>query len=405
LDSALPRKAGAFRRFSGIDDVEFPELSVEKLPDLEVDMPEPRRVRYAVVGLGYIAQNAILPAFRNARRNSELVALVSGDSKKLRTLGRRYGIDRRYGYENFGDCLANVDAVFIALPNHLHASYAIAAAESGVHVLCEKPLAVTEEECERMVEAARTAGVRLMTAYRLHFERGNLRALEIARSGRLGELRFYHSAFSMQVKPGNIRLDDEDRGGGPVYDLGVYCLNATRHLFDAEPEEVFAYAATNGDRRFTESEEMLSALVRFPGDRLASFTVSNGASDTGWFEIVGTKGKLRMSPAFEYAHGLELEVTVKGRTRRSKYPKRDQFAPELLHFSDCILGRAQPEPSGLEGQADVRIVQALLESAKSGRPVRLPAFEAGSGPRLEQEIRRPPIPRQDLVQAEPPHPS
>jgi glucose-fructose oxidoreductase len=364
-----------------------------------------KKVRYAVVGLGYIAQNAILPAFANAKRNSVLTALVSGDARKLRTLGRRYGIDKLYGYEEFGDCLREVDAVFVALPNHLHASYAIAAAEAGVHVLCEKPLAVTEEECLRMIEAAETAGVRLMTAYRLHFERGNLRAGEIARSGRLGELRFFHSAFSMQVRRGNIRLADEDRGGGPVYDLGVYCLNAARHLFDAEPEEVFAWAASRRDERFSESEEMLTGLLRFPGERLASFTVSNGAADTGWFEVVGTKGKIRMSPAFEYSEPLALEVTVAGRTRKSEFARRDQFAPELLHFSDSLLRRREPEVTGREGLADVRIVRALLDSAASGRPVRLSPFEAATDPGMDQEIRRPPVPKQDLVRSQVPHPS
>jgi glucose-fructose oxidoreductase len=364
----------------------------------------PRKIRYGVVGLGYIAQIAVLPAFAHARRNSELTALVSSDPKKLKTLGRRYGVDRLHSYESFADCLAEVDAVFIALPNHLHRAYAVAAAEAGVHVLCEKPLAVTEEECESMIEAARAHGVRLMTAYRLHFERGNLTALKIARSGRLGDLRTFQSSFTMQVKAGNIRLGDEDEGGGPTYDLGVYCLNAARHLFDSEPEEVFATTANNGEPRFARTHEMLAGLLRFPGERLASFTVSNGAADSGWYEVVGTRGRLRMSPAFEYAEGLALEVTVNGRTQRSEYPKRDQFAPELLYFSDCILRRREPELSGREGLADVRVVRALLDSAASGRPVRLPPFEAASGPTLAQEMHRPPVDAPRLVNAERPGP-
>jgi glucose-fructose oxidoreductase len=281
----------------------------------------------------------------------------------------------------------------------------VAAAEAGVHVLCEKPLGVTTADCEAMVAAARAAKVRLMTAYRLHFERGNLRALEVARSGKLGELRFFSSSFSMQVKAGNIRVRDEEVGGGPLHDLGIYCLNAVRQLFGDEPEEVFAWKANGGDRRFADSYEMLAAMLRFPGERLATFTASNGAADTGWYELVGTKGSLRLAPAFEYAEELEMEITIGGRTRSASFGRRDQFAPELLHFSDAVLRRRDPEPSGLEGMADVRVIEALLESAESGRPVRLPRFEAASGPDMDQEIRLPPVRKPDLVGVQQPHPS
>jgi predicted dehydrogenase len=359
-------------------------------------------VRYAVVGLGYIAQIAVLPAFRHARRNSELVALVSGDARKLRKLGRTYGVDRLFSYENYGACLADVDAVYLALPNHQHCAYTLAAAEAGVHVLCEKPLAVDDDECARMIAAVERAGVRLMTAYRLHFERANLEAIRIARSRRLGDLRFFHSVFTNQVRAGDIRLGPEKLGGGAASDLGVYCLNAVRHLFDAEPEEVFAYTATSGEPRFAATHEMISALLRFPGERLASFTVSNGAADTGWFELVGTKGRLRLAPAFEFASGLKMELQVGKRTERRAYPKRDQFAPELLHFSDAVLRGGEPGPGGREGLADVRIVRALLDSAASGKPVRLPRFESASDPDLRLEIHRPPIDPPKLVRARKP---
>jgi glucose-fructose oxidoreductase len=360
------------------------------------------QIRYAVVGLGYIAQVAVLPAFRNARRNSRLAALVSGDPRKLRDLGRRYDVDRLYGYEQYAECLAEVDAVFIALPNHLHHSYAVAAAGVGVHVLCEKPLAVTVEECREMIEAARRHDVRLMTAYRLHFERATLRALELVREGRIGEPRIFHSAFSMQVQPGNIRAGREDLGGGPIYDLGVYCINAARHLFGAEPEQVHGFTGNGGDPRFAESHEMLSATMRFPGDRLASFTASNGAEKRGWYELIGTSGWLRMSPAYDYAAPLVLEIASEGRRRKSRFARRDQFAPELLEFSDCVLSGREPAASGEEGLADVRVVEALLRSSRTGVPVDLPPFGAGARPDEDQAIHKPPVDRPDLVHAEPP---
>src|SRR5207302_10698411 len=135
------------------------------------------RVRYAVVGLGHIAQIAVLPSFRHAIENSELRALISSDPTKLRKLARKYGVSRTCTYEQYDEFLQSgeVDAVYIALPNHLHCEYAVRAAEAGVHVLCEKPMAVTEEECQKMITAAASSDVRLMIAYRLHFEAANLK--------------------------------------------------------------------------------------------------------------------------------------------------------------------------------------------------------------------------------------
>src|SRR6186713_2890736 len=151
-------------------------------------MSPARPVRYAVVGLGHIAQVAVLPAFAHARRNSQLMALVSGDSTKRKALSRKYGVPHVYPYEAFEQCLNEVDAVYIALPNSMHAEYTIRAAQAGVHVLCEKPMAVTVRECQRMIAACRHARVKLMVAYRLHFESLNLAAMEMARLGQLGEL-------------------------------------------------------------------------------------------------------------------------------------------------------------------------------------------------------------------------
>src|SRR5262245_14828742 len=118
-------------------------------------------VNYAVVGLGHISQNAVLPAFAHARRNSRLAALVSDDPRKLKSLARHYQVESTWSYDDYDECLRNVDAVYIALPNSMHAEYTIRAANAGVHVLCEKPMAVTADECERMIDACREANVKL----------------------------------------------------------------------------------------------------------------------------------------------------------------------------------------------------------------------------------------------------
>jgi predicted dehydrogenase len=356
-----------------------------------------QQVRYAVVGLGHIAQVAVLPAFANARRNSRLAALVSGDPVKLEELGGKYGAQKRYSYEQYDECLGNVDAVYIALPNNLHSEYAVRAAQAGVHVLCEKPMAVTEAECERMARAAREGSVKLMVAYRLHFERANLEAGEIARSGRIGEPRLFTSTFTMQVVPDNIRVKRK-LGGGVLYDIGIYCINAARALFREEPVEVRAsMAGAIGD-----VEESVSAILRFPGERLACFTCSFGAADVSEFRLVGTKGDLAVEPAYEYAMPLKHRLSLDGDMRERRFAKRDQFAPELLYFSDCILNNHDPEPSAEEGLADVRVIRALYRAAQSGSPVELAPFERRERPSLEQEIRRPPIEKPEVIHAQAP---
>ena len=359
----------------------------------------PRVVRYAVVGLGHIAQVAVLPAFAHARRNSRLEALVSDDPTKLRAMAKKYRVSGTYSYDEYDACLEQVDAVYIALPNSLHAEYTIRAARAGVHVLCEKPMAVTVDECQRMVDACREHDVKLMIAYRLHFEEINLKAIELVRRGRIGEPKFFNSSFAMRVKPGDIRTR-RDMGGGTLYDIGVYCINAARYLFRAEPKEVVGVSVNSGVAHLKEIDETTSAVLRFDGERLASFVTSFNADDVGEYRIVGTKGQLHVDPAYYYAEGLEYELTIDGKATRKRLGKRDQFAPQLLYFSDCVLKNRKPEPSGEEGMQDVRIVQALYESASTGRPVQIPPFEPSKRPSSKQKITRPGVRKPELVKVE-----
>jgi predicted dehydrogenase len=358
----------------------------------------PNRIRYAVVGLGHIAQVAVLPAFAHARRNSVLAALVSDDETKRRSLSRKYRVPA-YSYEQYETCLEDVDAVYIALPNSMHAEYSIRAANAGVHVLCEKPMAVTADECERMIEACAAKDVKLMVAYRLHFEEINLEAIDLVRRGRLGQPKFFNSSFSMTVRPGDIRTRRE-MGGGTLYDIGVYCINAARGLFRAEPKEVMALSVNSGAEKLSEIDESTGAVLRFDGERLATFVTSFNADDVATYRIVGTKGQLRVNPAYEYAEGLGYELTVNGKTTRKRIGKRDQFAPELLYFSDCIVKNRDPEPSGEEGLQDIRIVQALYESADTGKVIQVPPFTPRKRPSGRQRITRPGISKPDLIKVQ-----
>ncbi|MCY7368988.1 MAG: Gfo/Idh/MocA family oxidoreductase [Chamaesiphon sp.] len=330
-----------------------------------------RKVRYAVVGLGAFAQSDALPAFADAE-NSELVALVSGDASKRAELAQQYGVPYTYAYEDYDDLLisGNIDAVYIALPNHLHCEYTVRAANAGIHVLCEKPMAITVTECEQMIAAARTHHVKLMIAYRLHLEPANLHAIEVVQSGQIGEPRIFTSLFTQQTCGDNIRLDKEI-GGGTLNDIGIYCINAARYIFQDEPISVFATTANNGEQRFREVAKMTSVIMHFPHDRLATFSCSFGAVRIETYQVVGTTGDLRVELAYSTQGPIKHILTIDSSRQERSFKPYNQVVPEFVYFSDCIMQDKEPEPSGIEGLTDVQIIQALDKSIETGEFVQL----------------------------------
>ena len=357
-----------------------------------------RKIRYAVVGLGHIAQTAVLPAFAHAE-NSELGALVTGTREKNRELSDHYGVTA-YHYDDLERAFEKeqIDAAYIATPNSLHREHTERAAQAGVHVLCEKPMATTQEECEAMIQAAEEHDVKLMIAYRLHFNDANLHAVGVAQSGELGEPRYFGSLFGLQVKEGNIRTR-KALGGGTLFDIGVYCINAARYLFRDEPIEVVGLTANNREKRFAEIEEISGAILRFPGERLATFTCSFGSVAIAEYEVVGTKGHLRLENAYEYQDDMKCVTTIDGKKSEKIFTPGDQFAPELIYFSDCIIHDQTPEPSGREGLADVRVINAIYESAEIGRAVRIEPVPKKRRPDETMQIKRPPVKEQEIIAA------
>jgi predicted dehydrogenase len=279
----------------------------------------------------------------------------------------------------------------------MHHDLTLRAARAGVHVLCEKPMAMTTADCEAMIRACQDANVLLMIAYRLHFEEATLRAIELVRGGDIGEPLFVSSVLGHQARPGDIRTR-ADAGGGALFDMGIYCLNAARNIFGEEPIEVSAMAS-GGDERFRGVDATTAALLRFPGGRLAQFTASQGSADVDFFRVVGSKGELRVEPAFAYSHDIVHHLVVEGRTRTVLFSERDQFGPELASFARCIQEGTEPEPSGEEGLLDVRVLEAIARSAAKGRPVTLAPYVRRRRPTMSQEIRMPKIAGQKTVHA------
>lgn len=359
------------------------------------------KIRYAVVGAGWFGQTAILPAFANATENSQLVAIFSGDPDKREELLKTYHVPT-YSYENYDSILSSgdIDAVYIATPNTRHREHTVAAARHGVHVLCEKPLADSVEAAEEMIAACEKGNVLLMTAYRLHFEKANLTAMEMIKNGSIGNPRLFNATFTQQVDHGNTRLQ-ADLGGHPLNDVGIYCINAARYLFRSEPTEVFAYACAGFDSRFRDVPEMVSALMRFPGERIASFQCGFGEAKASICQMIGTHADIKLSPAFAHSGPRKLCFT-NGKSRELSFPDCDQIAPEIVYFSDCILHQREPEPNGQEGLIDLRIIAALKNSIATGNRVLIPSIPIKERPTMKQLFEKPPSSEHELVHAAPP---
>lgn len=356
------------------------------------------KIRYAVVGGGQISQQAFMPGVGQTD-NSELAALVTGDPVKAEKLAGKYAI-KAWRYEDYDALLASdeVDAVYVATPNHLHTDYVVKALEAGIHVLCEKPLATSVADCEAMLAAQRRSGAKLMTAYRLHFEPGTVQMFTRAQNGDFGTLRSFSSSFTQDVNEENSRAK-HGYWGGPVPDMGAYPLNAVRNLFGAEPISVHAVGTKDPKRGFN-FNDTVAVTLRFSEDRVAQFTVSYATAASEGFTLVGTDATITAGPAFMFADTAITYVERRdGKTEKHRFDPVDQFGGETQYFSDCILNGHDPEPDGEEGLMDVRVMAAVEESLKTGKTVDLPAVHRGKRVAASQALALPPsdAPSEDEV--------
>ena len=341
-------------------------LAARFAPNLNAQ-PSTKKTGYAVIGLGRIAGH-FMPGTR-ATTNSQVTALVSGHRDKADRIAAEYGIPSTciYSYENF-DQIANnpaVDAVYVALPNSMHAEYTIRAAKAGKHVLCEKPISINVAEAEKMIAACKAANVKLMIAYRCHYEPTNLKAVRIIREGSLGKVQAIESAFGFDMGPNEWRTNKKLAGGGPVFDVGIYSLNACRYLTAEEPQHISAYASTiDHDPRFAEVEENVAWTMRFPSGIVASCATTYGAGMPGYYRVYGSKGWLQVDQAFVY-EGLRLRAEYEGTQIDELNPARDpsQFQAEAEHFSHCVQNDLQPKSPGEEGLRDMRYITQIYSSA------------------------------------------
>lgn len=338
-------------------------------------MASGKRIGYAVVGLGFIAEISVLPAFRHSKK-CKLVALASHDQKRAQQLGKKFGIGPKacYSYDNYDQCLSHpgVDAVFIASVNGAHADQTTRAAAAGKHVLCEKPLANTVTECRRMVEACKQNGVYLMTAYRKYFEPGSVALKKLITGGKLGRLRHIFSSYTEFVDPVKAKrwqLNRQLAGGGSLMDIGIYCVNTMRWLAGTDPLEATAQSWTDDPKRFGDVEDSIAFRLTHPEGLVCQGTSSYTSRAASFVQVHGEKGWAALNPAFAFEEERRLFGKIQGRWFEQKFKVMDEFVLELDHFADCIRRERDPKPDGMEGLRDIATIRAIYQSARENRTV------------------------------------
>lgn len=334
-----------------------------------------KKIRYAIVGLGDIAQEAMLPGVAHTG-NSVVTAFVTDDPEKASKVGAQYGVEHSYRYDQFDEMLRSgeVDAIYLATPNWRHTEFAVPALRAGIHVLVEKPLEVSTAKAQKILDARKGADAKLMVAYRLHFEPGTLDAIGRVRSGELGELLLFTSTFAQMVSPENHRARSGD-AAGPVLDMGPYPVNAARYMFNDEPTEVVsAVGSRHPEAGFGDFDDTVAVTLRFPGGRLAQFVLTYYGNALDSYTVAGTKGSLEMNPGFMYGKPLQQKLILGESRSENSFKNTDHFGGEMKYFSACILDGVEPEPDGEEGFADVRVLEGVLRALESGRPEVLAPF-------------------------------
>jgi predicted dehydrogenase len=330
---------------------------------------ENQSIGWCIVGLGRISMGHFMPGIKQGK-SGRIVALVSGHRPKAERQAAMYGVATSaiYSYEDYDQIRDNkeIDAVYIALPNSMHAEYTIRAAKAGKHVLCEKPMATSVADSRAMIEASQAAGKKLMIAYRCHYEPVNLRAIELIRTGAIGRVQAIESANGFNISPGEWRLDRKMAGGGPLMDVGIYSLNACRYLTGEEPRGIHVNSSViDHDGRFNEVEENVGWTMKFPSGIVASCNTSYGSDMNGFYRVHGGKGMIELSPAFGY-QGIHLMAELAGRpgidmSTPQKGP--DQFTMEADYLADCIWNNKDPKSDGQEGLRDMELMSEMYKLA------------------------------------------
>jgi predicted dehydrogenase len=353
----------------------FTKLSALTLAATQLHAQESQRIGYAPVGLGDISE-IFMRAVQNSQ-HSRITGLVTGHPReKGQKYAAQYNVPQSsiYTYETYDRIRDNkaIDVIYIGLPNSMHCEYTVRAAEAGKHVLCEKPMAISSAECRRMIDACRAHNVKLMIAYRVHYDRTFQQIRDMVRSGEFGEIQTVLGGFYGQKRAGEWRLNRKLAGGGSLLDLGIYPLNAIRWILGEEPSDFRAFVSTREPGpRFAEVEQTVEWMMKFPSGILSNCGSSYGQYGPAFLQIDGTKGQVHIEPAFYYG---DVQYTYSGSTTHGPIKgsapvtgQYDQFTAEADHFANCILNNKTPDTPGEEGLADMLAIEAIYKAA--GAPI------------------------------------
>jgi predicted dehydrogenase len=329
------------------------------------------RIGFALCGLGGLSEHQIAPALLKTE-HCRLAGIITDTPEKARKWQTQYRIPDRsvYTYDKMSRLADNkdIDVVYIVTPNALHAEQTLAAAKAGKHVYCEKPMEVSVEKCQQMIDACKAAKRKLGVAYRCQFDANHLECIRLARAKEFGDLRFIEAGFNVPIgDPGQWRLKRTLSGGGALMDVGIYALQATRYLSGEEPVQITAIEQKTDPVKFAEVDQSMLWQMRFPSGVLASCTTSYDTGLSGYFRVNAQKGWFGLEPAFYYdgnrgkrSDGKEIAL-----------PAGDLFALQMDDFARCILEDKPSKVSGEEGLRDVKIMMAIYEAARTGRAVTL----------------------------------
>ena len=332
---------------------------------------QPRKLGFALVGLGGLSTGQLAPALQ-LTQHCRLAAIVTGTPSKIPTWKSRYNIPDKnvYSYDTMEQMADNpdIDVVYVVTPNGLHAEHTIKAAKAGKHVFCEKPLEISAEKCEGMINAAKKAGRMLGVGYRCQYDPNHIECRRLATEKTFGELRAIEGGFSRPITANEWRVKRALSGGGPLMDVGIYVLQTCRFVSGLEPIEVSAkFGPITDPDKFSEVEESVDWEMTFPGGLKTKGHTSYERGDAKGFTVTAERGSFGLDPAYNYntSRGTRSDGQVINPSTVN------QFAAEMDDFAQCILDNKPSKVPGEEGLRDVKIMLAIYESARTGKPAKL----------------------------------
>lgn len=328
-----------------------------------------RPIGVALVGLGNYSTGQLGPALKETK-HCRLAGVVTGDREKGERWAQEYGFDAShiYHYDAFEDIAKDdtIDVIYVVLPNAMHAEYVIRAAKIGKHVMTEKPMAVSVEECDAMIAACRENRVKLGVGYRCHFEPHNVEMMKVAREKPFGEIKLIEAAFGFRAFGWeNWRFHHDLAGGGALMDVGIYCLQAACYVAGELPISISAQEVKTYPKRFPDVDETILWQMKFPSGILANCSTSY-AINVHHLDVYCEEGGFGLSPAFGYD---EIQGYV-GDNKLELGQIREQ-ALHMDHFAQVIAGKEELKTPGEMGRRDMKMIEAIYTAVASGNPVEL----------------------------------